>query len=307
MHVPNWEPGTQYQLEDVVQYNDHHYKIIQPHRSQSDWPPSDTPALWGRLRDDDGDSYQHQHQHQQPQHPQQAPQYSDDKNPEPTPEPHKHWYEDDSTKKKLEVGAGLAGGAALLAGGIFAYKKHEQHKEEGKAKVWARNNWIEEARSRTDVLRTQGPSGPAVWVLTRGKSIPDRAIATGQEHGRKLYSSRAFHEGALVIGKASEEFNKGCVIGYADDEIEVEEFEVLVGDINGLHWANASGKLNVASLGRRPVEGGNEKDGTSVYIARAPYKGAEHPGKASEKLDGAYITYGGEEKVVKEYQVLCYK
>lgn len=27
----------------------HQYKIIQPHRSQSDWTPPVTPALWGRM------------------------------------------------------------------------------------------------------------------------------------------------------------------------------------------------------------------------------------------------------------------
>lgn len=29
-----------------------------------------------------------------------------------------------------QIGAGVIGGAALLAGGVFAYKKHEEHKEE---------------------------------------------------------------------------------------------------------------------------------------------------------------------------------
>jgi len=29
-----------------------------------------------------------------------------------------------------QIGAGVLGGAALLAGGVFAYKKHEEHKEE---------------------------------------------------------------------------------------------------------------------------------------------------------------------------------
>jgi hypothetical protein len=64
----------------------------------------------------------------------------------------------------------------------------------GKARDWARNNWIDEARARTDALRRQGRQGPTVWVLTHGKSIPSGAIVTGQERGRNLYSSRTFHE-----------------------------------------------------------------------------------------------------------------
>jgi hypothetical protein len=87
--------------------------------------------------------------------------------------------------------------------------------------------------------------------------------------------------------------------------------------MNRLHWVSTSGRLNVGNLGYRPVEGGHETDGTAIYIARGPYKDATHPGKASEKLDGesksscqyrvvdlfifsgAYVTYGGKERVVK--------
>ena len=66
----------------------HRYKIIQPHRSQvsdllsdyivlltrpprqSDWPPSATPALWGRLQDEDNSC-----QPQQPFLPPSSPPY----------------------------------------------------------------------------------------------------------------------------------------------------------------------------------------------------------------------------------------
>jgi len=308
MHDCKWQPGILYCPEDMVEYNGHRYKNVQGHKSQSDWTPDSTPALWDRMNDDNSCHQQPQYQEhaQQPQYSEQTPHYSDEKKTEQAPEPHKHWYGDESNKKKLEIGAGVLGGAALLAGGVFAYKKHEEHKEEGKSKVWAHGKWLEEARGRTEALQRHGRSEPAVWVLTHGKSIPNGAIVTGQEHGRNLYTGRAFYEGALVVGKASEHFHKGCVIGYGDKEIEVEEFEVLVGDMKALRWVSARGRLEVESLRCRPVEGGNEKDGTPIYVVHAPYKEAEHPGKTSEKLDGAYITYGGDEQVVKEYQVLCY-
>lgn len=66
---------------------------------------------------------------------------------------------------------------------------------------------------------------------------------------------------------------------------------MLVGDMNRLRWVSANGKLNVAGLGHRLVEGGHEKDGTPVYVARVPYKGSTHPGKASEKLGGASMSF----------------
>ncbi|KAF9535310.1 hypothetical protein CPB83DRAFT_888040 [Crepidotus variabilis] len=156
--VQQWEPGTQYNLGDVVQYEGHRYKIIQPHRSQGDWAPSVTPALWGRLSDQDnnyggGDhrpqqnqGYQPQYQQpQQQQHQQQPvqqqppPQYNQHQQDQKTDhqgDDQKHWYEDHDTKKKIGIGAGIIGGSALLAGagllagGVYAYKKHEEHKKE---------------------------------------------------------------------------------------------------------------------------------------------------------------------------------
>lgn len=59
-----------------------------------------------------------------------------------------------------------------------------------------------------------------------------------------------------------------------------------MGDMQGLHWVPSTGRLNLATLGYKPVEGGRENDGTLLYIAEALHKGVVHPGKASEKLDG---------------------
>lgn len=53
-----------------------------------------------------------------------------------------------------------------------------------------------------------------------------------------------------------------------------------------LRWVPCSGKINVASLGLRPVEGGRDSHGTPLYIAEAPYKDAVHPGRASEDKEG---------------------
>jgi hypothetical protein len=58
--------------------------------------------------------------------------------------------------------------------------------------------------------------------------------------------------------------------------------------MHGLRWVDASGCLNVDVLGYRPVEGGHEADGTSLYIVKASYEDAVYPGKASEKLDGLF-------------------
>lgn len=97
----------------------------------------------------------------------------------------------------------------------------------------------------------------------------------------------------------------------------MDEYEVLIGDMNRLKWVPAAGRLNVQNLGHRPVQGGQENDGTPLYIVEAPHKDAVHPGKTSEKLDGmllsfdlrmcagvhillgAYIPYDGGEKHIR--------
>ena len=71
--------------------------------------------------------------------------------------------------------------------------------------------------------------------------------------------------------------------------MKVNQYEVLVGDMNRLRWVPACGKLNVASLGYHAVEGGQENDGSRLYIAEAPYNNVVHPGKASEHLEGMWL------------------
>ncbi|KAJ7251788.1 carbohydrate-binding module family 12 protein [Mycena haematopus] len=314
-----WEPGTYYAYGSVVEFEGHRYKIIQPHTSQADWAPPATPALWGRMQDDDrGEHYEGpEHHNREAEHdaekhydympPTQAGLPSGEGGNVRHEEHQKHWFDlDDHRKKELEVGGGLLAGAALLAGGYMAFKAHEKNEDEKKAQTWSLQNWVHDAEARTSQYREFGPRGPATWILNHGKDIPQEAIVVGKEHSWTLYICRAFYDGGIQVGKASEAFQKGAVIGYKHEEIHLGTYEILVGDMNGLRWVDAHGHLNVESLGYTPVEGGKEADGTPLYIAEAPHKGAVHPGKASAKLDGAYIPYDGGEKCVKSYRVLCY-
>ena len=156
----------------------------------------------------------------------------DDQKTEPAPDSEhpKHWYGDESNKKKLEVGRISLVNCVLTKRSTdrrwhrswcspprwwficlqetWTTQRGGTHQiycltiqltlVKGKARVWARNNWLEEARDRTKAFYNQGPQGPAVWILTQGKTIPNGAIAAGEEHGHKLYSSRAFHEVRLL-------------------------------------------------------------------------------------------------------------
>ena len=68
--------------------------------------------------------------------------------------------------------------------------------------------------------------------------------------------------------------------------MQLDTYEVLVGDRNAVHWVDASGRLDLNALGARPVEGGWESDGTPLYIAQAHINNGVHCGKISEKLKG---------------------
>lgn len=323
-----WEPGTQYNDGAIVLYEGVQYKIIQPHRSQSDWTPPVTPALWGRLEGGGGHhrphheqsgqwgedcksqpctpSYNQPPQQQQQQQPYQAPQGSI----QPTHgESQKHWYDlDDKRKKELEIGGGLLAGVGIIAAGVHAYNQHGKNEEEKKAHVWSQTNWVRDAEQRTQAFRSGNYPAPVAWVLNQGKSIPRDAIEGGFERGAPLYICRAYHEGGLMVGKACSVFKKGAVIGYKKEEIHLDKYEILVGNPQAVRWVNLSGQFSLAALnGLRPVEGGREPGGATLYIAQAPYHGAVHPGKACEEFgDGCFIPYDSTEKKVKEYAVLCY-
>jgi hypothetical protein len=313
--VWQWEPGTRYDYGAVVEYEGHRYKIIQPHQSQGDWTPPVTPALWGRCPDD--------HQHDEGAPPPQKDWSHETPSYEPqggfaAPHPNqqvnisheerkKKWYElDDNRKNELELGGGLLAGAAALGAGYFAYKHHQKSEEEKKATAWALQNWLHDAQRRTDEINNVGSTEPVYWVLSHGKNIPREAIEGGNDSGHTLYIARAFQDGGIQPGKASDWFQKGAVIGYQRDEIQLETFEVLVGNRNAVKWVDVVGTFQASSLGAKPVEGGHENNGTKLYIAQAPYNDWLHPGKVAEGYNGALIPYGGAEKEVKEYRVLCY-
>jgi len=44
--IPAWNVGVNYTIGTVISYKNNNYKCIQAHLSQSDWQPSNVPALW---------------------------------------------------------------------------------------------------------------------------------------------------------------------------------------------------------------------------------------------------------------------
>ncbi|KAH8994056.1 hypothetical protein EDB92DRAFT_1852498 [Lactarius akahatsu] len=294
----SWEPGTQYGYGDIVEFEGARYKIIQPHRSQSDWAPSVTPALWGKIPDDkwkDHEPYNPPHD-KGDYHGQDVQQPSDYNNhPDQTVEvPHEeqkqNWWDlDDDRKKKLKIGGGIAAGLGIIGAGYYAYHKHEEHKkseEDKDALAWGVQGWAKESQVKTEEFRNHGPRAPATWVLVEGRdNIPPSAFMA-----IKYTVARAYFEHGLQIGKASANFRQGSAIGYAGKVIELPTFEVLVADPKGVRW----------------VEGGKEANGTLLYVARVRYNEGLHPAKIGEHLPAAHLAFNGTEVLVEDYEVLCY-
>jgi hypothetical protein len=44
--VDNWSVGVSYQIDDLVNYNNQIYKVLQSHTSQAHWTPDSVPALF---------------------------------------------------------------------------------------------------------------------------------------------------------------------------------------------------------------------------------------------------------------------
>lgn len=168
--------------------------------------------------------------------------------------------------------------------------------------------WIRKAEERSRVYYERGPSGPVSWVFTHGTEIPRGALVCGEDiDGSPLYVCRTFHRGGIHFGKAGRGFKKGAMFGFAGKELEIEFYEVLVADPSVVRWETASYPFYVRTFNDGTlVEGGNEHDGSPLFIARAFYWGGTHPGKTSAILKGADITFAGKEYVLNDFQVLVH-
>ncbi|KDQ08954.1 hypothetical protein BOTBODRAFT_540164 [Botryobasidium botryosum FD-172 SS1] len=211
------------------------------------------------------------------------------------------WHDlDPERKRQLEMGGGLAAGAALLGGGYMAFRHHQKSEEDKKAEAWALSNWHEDAQQRTQQFYSQGAQASYTWVLAEGKNIPNEALEAGRDgDGSALYAARAYCEGGLHIGKAGRHLGKGASIAYAGKEVEVEKYEILLADPSKVRWVDGSEFQST-----EPVEGGKEADGTPLYVAQAFYHEGTHPGKWNQRLGGAHIAWGGEEVQCDRYRVL---
>lgn len=118
------------------------------------------------------------------------------------------------------------------------------------------------------------------WKLVQAGTsftFPPDALQIGHEghNGQPLFSARAWHQGGLHLGKAGQHLNRGCTISYGGGEVTLDTFEVLCGkpEPTLLKWICFGHGEKVRVEGWQPVEGGREKDGQSLFIAKGEWEG----------------------------------
>ena len=144
------------------------------------------------------------------------------------------------------------------------------------------------------------PPRPAFldWVNQAGGRIDRRAARAGREaNGEPLYVCSAQFNGGVHPGKLRRGFG-GCVVGYGGREFTVEQYSTLIGKGR---WQSG---VPADRLDRVGVNGGQEANGSPLYVCRADFNNGVHPGKVGASTGGCNITYGGVERTVYFYEVL---
>jgi len=313
MYIAAWIPNHQYYHGDSVVHNGRVFRVIQPHRSQSDWAPDVTPSLWGAGQYITEDSSEHSFYTPPPGPP---PAYPEPFNGVSMPDP------------------GIQGGKVNMPGfpsmprfdhaqmptypPMSPFFPNVDHVPSGQfpqanprspvaaevvspgGRHQSSADWIRDAKARTQDFNMSGPKGPTTWILAERGQIPEYAIIAGRdENDDPLYAARNFHEGGLHLGWAGK---RGASMSWGGGEIPLATYEVLTGDPDTIHWVSASSGGNA-----RPVEGGYEADGKPLWIAQAMFSGKILPGKTAGWDSGAYIAHRGTENVVMDYNVLVYR
>ncbi|MCE7030423.1 DM9 repeat-containing protein [Jiella avicenniae] len=136
------------------------------------------------------------------------------------------------------------------------------------------------------------------WVNQSGGRIDRRAERAGQEaNGEPLYVCAASFNGGVHPGKLRQGFG-GCVVGYGGKEYTVGQYSTLIG-----HGRWQSG-VPTDRLDRIGVNGGEEANGSPLYVCRADFNNGVHPGKVGASTGGCNVTYGGVERTEYFYEVL---
>lgn len=137
------------------------------------------------------------------------------------------------------------------------------------------------------------------WVPATSRGpLPSNAILGGRDtDGAQIYVGRAHHEGELIPCKVLPT-KQVAYVAHNGSEISKHSFEILIG--SDVKWKRErNGKI---PQGAYP--GGHAKGGETLYIGRAEHSRSLTVGKVHPSHGCLYISYGGAEIALRDYEVL---
>ncbi|XP_044732399.1 BTB/POZ domain-containing protein 2-like isoform X2 [Chrysoperla carnea] len=136
------------------------------------------------------------------------------------------------------------------------------------------------------------------WVKARGGQLPPNAVQGGYDEGLPLYVARAYHARALTPGKLLPSHGV-TYIAWGGEEHNKRKYEVLC-DCN-CSWVPASN----GEVPDGAIPGGHSEDGETLFIGRVAYpENCLTIGKIQSSHGVLYVSYGGEERPFRDYEVL---
>ncbi len=147
-------------------------------------------------------------------------------------------------------------------------------------------------------------AGSGRWVPASGGDCPPGALRGGREDdGTPLFVARGPYQGSLTPGKLNRQF-RNALIPYGGREVSLPDYEVLVADGGSApDWNRDWARAADGEVPRGAFRAGREADGTPLYVIRARYAGGFCPGKVNPAHGTGYISYGGKEILVEDYEV----
>ncbi|KAL1697140.1 hypothetical protein GGG16DRAFT_120734 [Schizophyllum commune] len=124
--------------------------------------------------------------------------------------------------------------------------------------------------------------------------------------GSPVYIGSALFDDSVHPCKVGAHLQTYAAVAYGGGELSHNgRYDLLPYLPDQMEWVPArDGRV---PEGRRVVEGGYEASGAKLYHALGVVNGVKVPGKAGEHLGGANLPFGGQEHVVREYEVLCWR
>jgi hypothetical protein len=272
--VYKWAPGTQYQNGAVVSYGGHLYKIIQPHQSLNGWEPPNTPALWGRLPEEEHDDYNsgrrdhcvedHHRRHSRtpsPHRPQPGgwghDEHRDDRREPSPPRPDQHQYQNQNQSQNQNQNQ----------------NQNQQQQNQNKPDDDGKKPWLTETQKHG--LEIGGgvlgalAIGAGIYAYSEHKSKASEEAK--QKAWREEGNSENWEAGAI---RRTEHYNRG-------------------GQAPPVRWVLMS---SGQPFPRDAIVGGHENN-QKLYIIRAFHEGGLHIGKAAGHINdgGCSFAWGGQE------------